>query len=190
MATGMIRSIRSDRSPTALAAIPRFDIYMRQLSPDVDADLKAAGAREVRRIRFAYDPESHFYEKAGGAEAARWNADVAFVGGGDPDRAELLDPIRSWSVAEQKTMAVYGSRWDRFSRYADVHRGMADGADYRYALAAASVLLGPVRRANRDGHSMRSFETPACGAFMLAERTADHSELFEDEKHVAFFCRP
>ncbi len=80
--------------------------------------------------------------------------------------------------------------WNRFPEYAACYRGFANGPHYRYALAGAGVVLCPVRRANRDGHSMRTFEAPAAGAFTLMERTPDHLELFEEERHAAFFEGP
>jgi spore maturation protein CgeB len=47
-----------------------------------------------------------------------------------------------------------------------------------------------VRRANRDDHVMRTFELPACGAFMLTERTDTHLELFEEDREAAHFSSP
>jgi spore maturation protein CgeB len=50
------------------------------------------------------------------------------------------------------------------------------------------VTLCLVRRANRDGQVMRSYEAAAIGACMLVEDTPEHRELFgEDGQAVVFF---
>lgn len=177
------------RSPTALRSIPSFDLYV-SLKPAVDDDLRRAGARRICRSWFAYDPAVHFREPAPSAEARRWSADVSFIGGADRDRASLLAPARDWLRQHGKSFAVFGGMWHRFPEYAACYRGFANGPHYRYALAGAGVVLCPVRRANRDWHSMRTFEAPAAGAFMLVERTPDHLDLFEEERHAAFFEGP
>ncbi len=53
-------------------------------------------------------------------------------------------------------------------------RGVADQDTIRSASAAARVCLCLVRRANRDGHVMRSFEAAVIGGCILAQDTADH----------------
>jgi len=53
------------------------------------------------------------------------------------------------------------------------------------------VSLILVRRANRDGSAMRSFEIPACGACCVAEDTEEHREIFGlDGEAVLYFRTP
>ncbi|HEX2676321.1 MAG TPA: DUF3880 domain-containing protein, partial [Polyangiales bacterium] len=56
-------------------------------------DLRAHGCGDVRFMPWAYNPELHFPETAqNDAERARYACDVAFVGGGDAGRVELVRP--------------------------------------------------------------------------------------------------
>lgn len=53
------------------------------------------------------------------------------------------------------------------------------------------VSLILVRRANRDGSAMRSFEIPACGACCVVEDTEEHREMFgPDGEAVLYFRTP
>ena len=63
----------------------------------------------------------------------------------------------------------------------------ADPAMLRRAIGAAKIALCLVRRANRDGHSMRTFEVPAVGACPLLEDTEEHRELFGEEGQAAIY---
>jgi spore maturation protein CgeB len=78
-------------------------------------------------------------------------------------------------------VALYGGYWDRRAETKPFHRGHADVTTLRKATADAKVALGLVRRANRDGHAMRSFEVPAMGGCLLTENTEEHHEIFGPE---------
>lgn len=54
-------------------------------------------------------------------------------------------------------------------------------------MSAAKIALCLVRRANRDGHCMRTFEVPAIGACMLVEKTEEHLELFGTEGQAVVY---
>jgi spore maturation protein CgeB len=82
---------------------------------------------------------------------------------------------------------LYGGYWDRQATLCRNYRGFAIGRDYRLALGGTKIAINLVRRANRDGHVMRTFEIPACGAFMLADRTEEHLNMFEEDKEVILF---
>jgi hypothetical protein len=126
----------------------------------------------------------HFPERPSTREEARrFSSDVLFVGAADRDRLPMMRKL----VAEPWQLNLHGGFWNRDRQLKKFYRGFVLGRDYRLALGGGKVCLGLVRRANRDGHSMRSFEIPACGAFMLAERTEEHLELFEEGKEVAYF---
>jgi spore maturation protein CgeB len=87
-------------------------------------------------------------------------------------------------------MRLYGGYWERYGELRRFWHGFVLGRDYRLALGCAKIAPCLVRRANRDGHVMRTFEITACGSFMLAERTEEHLELFEEGKEMACFGSP
>ncbi len=170
-----------------LRGIPYFDLYACTKQA-IMADVRRAGCPRVAFVRFGYKPSVHFPETpTAPEEATRFASDVVFVGGLDADRLPYIDALLS---IPRITLALYGGYWNRFARTRPFARGFAVGRSYRLALGSAKICLCLVRRANRDGHVMRSFEIPACGGFMLAERTADHLELFREDREAAFFGSP
>jgi glycosyltransferase involved in cell wall biosynthesis len=152
-------------------------------------DVQAAGCPRVIFVPFGYKPTVHYPEKpAAPEEHTRFDSDVVFIGGCDADRVPYFEALVKG--LPNLRLHLYGGYWDRHSLLRRYYRGFALGRHYRLALGAAKIALNLVRRANRDRHVMRSFEIPACGAFMLAERTEEHLEWFEEGKEAAYFDSP
>jgi hypothetical protein len=171
--------------PWVAANIPLYDLYVCTKRAIMD-DVRAAGCRQVAFVPFGYEPSLHFPDGFESAEEfEKFSCDVVFIGGGDRDRYPYFEALVG--AVPGLRLHLYGGYWGRNPLLARYHRGFALGRDYRLALRGAKIAPCLVRRANRDGHVMRSFEVPACGAFMLAERTTEHQEFFREGEEVGYF---
>ena len=161
-------------APWFMEAVIEYDAVFTPRRANV-TDLRALGCRDVAYLPFAYAPDIHFSDPpATTSERLHFDSDVVFVGGADRDRIKWVAPL----IAAGFRVALYGGYWERHSETRTAARGMADAATVRKAIGGAATTLCLVRRANRDGHSMRSFEVPAIGACMLVEDTGEHREIF------------
>jgi spore maturation protein CgeB len=139
-------------------------------------------------LPFGYAPSQHFPEPpATDDEKNAFAADVVFVGGADADRVPLVTTL----IRQEFTLALYGGYWERYAETRATARGHIGAGAVRKAVAGARVALCLVRRANRDGSAMRTFEVAAMGACMLAEYTDEHRAILgEDGEAVVYFRSP
>jgi spore maturation protein CgeB len=169
-------------------SLPCYDWVFTPRRTNVE-DLLKAGCPHVDYLPFAYDSEVHFPQQPGdAAEQAALASDVTFVGGADADRMPYLAALATSGLQ----LALYGGYWERYRATRPFARGQAGPEVLRKATASAKVVLCLVRRANRDGHAMRSYEAAALKSCMLVEDTAEHRDLFgPDGEAVVYFrsCR-
>lgn len=175
------------RTPWFLQALPRYDRVFSTRQANL-ADLRAVGCSSVNYLPFAFQPDLHRPEEADGEEERRRLAcDVLFVGGNDPDRAPLIAHL----IRTGMNVALYGGFWGRSRITRRYNRGHANVGTLRKATDAAKICLCLVRRANRDGHVMRTFEIAAMRGCMLAEDTAEHRQLLGAEGEATlYFASP
>lgn len=168
------------RSRWFFRALPAYHVVFSPRRANLQ-DLRAAGCPRVEYLPFAYDPRLAYPVEVPAGEE---RPDVMFAGGADRYRVPILGTL----IACGFRVALYGDSWERYPETRTAARGHADPATLRKATAAARVALCLVRRANRDGHVMRSFEAAATGACMLVEDTPEHRELFgSDAETVVYF---
>jgi spore maturation protein CgeB len=169
-------------------AIPVYDVYACTKRAIIN-DVTRAGCSNVQYVRFGYQPSLHFVETPlTSKEQNRFTADVAFVGEGDGDRLPFFTALTK--AIPDLNLALYGGLWGLSPTLRRYHRGTVRGRDFRLALGSAKIAVNLVRMQNRDDHVMRSFEGPACGAFMLNERTKEHLALFVEGREAAYFESP
>lgn len=142
-------------------------------------NVEELGARGVGRVLFvwsAYDPTIHH----GPAADVGRRYLVGFIGAMRPDRVDLP---RTLAGTVPHRGLVRGPRWRR--RYPTGSRGVTIGGTVpgtEYAAVSAQVFASPIllNSDNRDLHTCRSLEAPACGNLALAPRTDEHQLLLDD----------
>jgi spore maturation protein CgeB len=172
----------AQRAQWFLSALPAYDAVFTPRHANFD-QFRRCGVRDVYYLPFAHDPEIHRpWPKDAPASAP---SDVIFVGGCDADRLPLISAL----IDQGLQVALFGGYWGGHSKTRAFWRGIADQNAIRSASATARICLCLVRHANRDGHTMRSFEAAAIGGCILAEDTADHRELFGPNDHAVRYFK-
>ena len=166
-----------------LEALPKYDWVFSPRRSNLE-DLKRLGCRQVHYLPFAYASNVHYPASVTIDERRRLGCDVIFAGGADADRVSFIRAL----IRSEVSVGLYGGYWERYAETQSYSRGMAKPDLLRRAMASATIALCLVRRANRDGHAMRSFEAPAMRSCLLMEDTQEHREIFgKDGEAVVYF---
>ena len=167
-----------------LRALPEYDRVFSTRRANL-GEFSALGVR-ASHLPFGYDPGLYFPDDGGLMPDIRRSeeAKVFLAGGGDVDRYPLVKALKEAGIG----LSLWGGYWEKAGLPSG---GFLDAAAIRREAARCMVSLILVRRANRDGSAMRSFEIPACGACCVAEDTEEHREIFGlDGEAVLYFRTP
>lgn len=143
--------------------------------------LERHGARRIVMTHFGYDPLLHVPSKDG---RFALESDAVFVGHWEPSTEYKIAALRKAGVQ----VCVWGSGWWRAWSLAD-RRSIRplSWKEYSPAISAAKLGLCFLSRWNRNKSAGRTFEIPAIGTFLLAERTDDHASYFKEGVEAEFF---
>jgi hypothetical protein len=168
-------------TPDLRSGLCEYDVYATPRT-SISNRLKMAGAKRIEFVPFGYHPDVHFPVAWSGAT----RPDVVFIGGADPSRVAFIRQLIARLGRVQ--LELFGGYWHRYADLKPYYRGMAIGEAFRRAAGGARIALNLVRTANEDGHTMKTFEIPACGGFMLATRSPDHEAMFEEDREASMFA--
>ena len=116
----------------------------------------------------------------------QWGAPVSFIGTYEGDRARSLNALARAGFP----VRVWGGDWTPMpnpDRALTLENRPVYADQYATAMCGSDINLCFLRKMNRDQQTQRSVEIPACGGFMLAERTAEHQALFEEGTQAEYF---
>ncbi len=168
-------------------SLPLYDVVFTHKSYNADpGELPALGARRVVMVDKCFDRHLHRPVATTPEDRAALGSPVGFAGTFERERAQSMLALAEAGVG----VRVWGNGW---SAWRGRHPLLAvEGCDlaverYVRAISATDVNLGFLRVQNRDLQTDRSVEIPACGGFLLAQRTDEHRRLFEEGAEAEFF---
>jgi spore maturation protein CgeB len=176
---------RHNQSRQFLAHLPLYDIYFTTKSYGVE-ELRSLGCKRVVFVGNAFDPATHKPMPVTSSDRIKLGGSVGFIGNYEIDRAASMSYLASHVIP----VRVWGPNWHKChlrNKALVIENQSLWAHDYALALCAFDINLAFLCKINRDLQTQRSIEIPACGAFMLAERTQEHLELFEEGKEAEFF---
>jgi spore maturation protein CgeB len=164
-------------------ALRQYDVVFTPRRSNL-GDFARLGVREARWLPFGYDADLLSGEPDRTVQEA---ADVLFVGGADKDRVDFFDRF----CATGLQVKVVGGYWQKFRNMHRCDLGQRSPAEVAALTRASKISIILVRRANRDGHTMRSFEAGAIGGCLLVEDTNEHRYIFGvNDETVRYFTSP
>lgn len=182
------RSITASWSYTLLRrTLPTFDYYFTTNIGDVEK-LRVGGLQtRVELTYIGYDRERFDARALSEAERREYASEIIFVGHHEPRTERGISAL----VESGLPAMVYGYGWKKAARgpllKRAVHARELGSDEYVKTLKAAKIALCFVSEINGNQTAARSFEIPACGTFLLAMRTRQHTEAYSEGIEAEFF---
>ena len=168
-----------------LSNIPIYDYHVTTKSYNV-SELKELGAKNVVFVNNAFEPTVHRKIGLTPEEYTYFQSKVGFIGFFEQDRFEKMLFLANNGIK----VKVWGETWKHLvGKYDNLEIIPINywGEEYVKVLNGTTINLCFLRKVNRDAQTTRSVEIPACGGFMLAERTEEHLKLFKEGIEADFF---
>lgn len=179
--------------PTAL---PLYDWVFTTKSFGLEDMRAQLGVGNASLLMHGFDRDLHRPVPLSGLDRERYECDVSFIGKWSPKKegliALLLDRLPTITVK------VWGELWDQ-TRSPAVRRIVGGhglyGEEFVRAICASRINLGLLSErtagaSSGDRITSRTFHIPACGGFLLHERTEEVSQIFAEGRHFAGFGGP
>jgi spore maturation protein CgeB len=178
-------------------ALPAYDWIFTTKSFGLRDMREQLGVERASLLLHAFDPDLHRPVTLSAADRSRYECDASFIGTWSPKKERLLTALAQSRPALR--IRVWGDQWDRVPKGSALQPALGGhaliGDDYARAVCASTINLGILseQRAGAsegDQITSRTFHIPACGAFMLHERSAEVASLLRENEEIGMFSTP
>ena len=179
-------ALRHNQSQQYLECIPLYDYIITNKSYIIK-NMKRLGAKKITFVNNSYSEDFHRPYELSEEERKELGGDVGFIGAWEEERCKCI----LYLVDHGVKVKVFGdAKWNKYANYSPnltIMGRLLMNEDYCKSLRAFRISLCFLRKMNFDKQTTRSVEIPACGGFMMAERTDEHLSLFEEDKEAVYF---
>jgi spore maturation protein CgeB len=163
-----------------------FDWHFVQRPENIE-DFKAWGSPNVDFCFRSFDPDFHRKIELSEHDREKYHTKVGFIGTYEEEREAFIGYLIENGIPVQVT----GDGWPKGRLWPIIennYRGASVyGEEYIKTINGMDIALHFLRKGNRDQQDSRTFEIPACGSFMVAERSPLHEQFFNEDKEVVLF---
>lgn len=144
------------------------------------------GARQVNYVPFASDPTLHIPRKPDPDRFNYYHSPISYLGSWKP-------PSDVWPMLLiPYGLKIWGNQWHKLPTNHELRstwQGEGKGMFEEFALicAASDIVFNFVQTFTGQGHSMKTFEIPACRGFALTNRTEEQLEFFPEDEACVYF---
>lgn len=167
-------------------SLPFYDLCVVMRPQNVD-EARRLGARHVVRVYRSADEVAHAPRPLTQQDWAQFGAEVLFLGTWFPERGAFLLEL----IERGTPLTICGANWHKAPEWPKLQphwrAGELYGENYAKAIQCAKVNLGLVSKGNRDLHTTRSLEIPALGSLLCAERTSEHTTMYNEGTEALFW---
>lgn len=166
--------------------IPLYDVHFVSRTANI-REYRDHGALTVYEYDRSYSKHLHFPVQLTKEDYSKFHTPIGFVGTHAHDRARSI----AYLIKNGINVTVYGNNWPDNSFWDIIkpfYRGPSQfGESYAKIINGMDIALHFLRKENRDAQDSRTFEIPACGTFMIAERSPKHEAFFKEDVESVFF---
>lgn len=179
-------ALRHNQSRQYVECIPLYDHIITNKSYILD-DMRRLGAKDIRFVNNSYEKTFHHPRTLSDEDRSRIGGDIGFVGSWEQERCDSILYLAKHGL----NVRVWGGgKWLEYKgKYPNLtieDKGLYS-EDYSKSFQAFKISLCFLRKMNFDQQTTRTVEIPACGGFMMAERTDEHRAMFAEDKEAVYF---
>lgn len=144
------------------------------------------GAKHVTYIPFASDEGLHVPKKPKLELLDYYRSPISYLGTWQPN-------IEIWpNIIQPYGLKIWGNQWSKLPSSHPLRKswqGEDKGLFEEFSLicSASDIIFNVVRAFNGQGHSMKTFEIPACKGFAITNRTEQQLDFFPEDKACVYF---